>query len=337
MVLALQLAASASFTVVIGGDIMLNQVSARKNPLAGIASSLRKADVTIANLEIPLTRAPRSNPRKTPEMLRARDQYILKADPNHAQHLASSGIDVVSLANNHGMDYLLPGVNEMTGALKKSKIVFTGAGANLAAAQQPATFTLKNGVRIALISALSFMSDGGNNICYPATATSPGIHALKFGGDISAADEKRLSAWISKAKSKADFVFVALHWGLEKKTVPTPYQVSLGRAAIRSGADGVFGHHPHVLQGGEVYKGKPIFYSLGNLISPRPAMTAMFRLSFSGRRLTKVENVPVWIRGGSAETLSGKRRESEWSRFKSLSAQIQAKFRHKDSKPLPMK
>lgn len=291
-------AASPTWTLVLTGDAMLNGIPASRRPFSSIASVLRSADATLVNLEIPLTNQGQRTPRKTPAELARRSQFILRADPAHAPHLAEVGVDLVSLGNNHAMDYGPQGLRQMLRLLGKHKIGHAGAGENWSDARKVAVMTLPNGIRVGLVSALAFMSRGALRKNWPAEADAPGLSVLAYDGVVSERAKADLKAWIGRARRDCDFLVVALHWGIEKQTVPTPYQVSLGRAAIDSGADIVWGHHPHVLQGAERYRGKPILYSMGNLVSPLPGKTGLVRLTLRNSQVVKSEFLPAQIAGG---------------------------------------
>lgn len=306
-----------------GGDIMLNQVSVKAKPLSRLAPIFGRADLAFGNLEVPLTNSKTPTTRKTAEEIRKRDQYILKADPRHIADLKASNIRLVALGNNHALDYGPKGLYEMQAALTKAGIAYAGAGANADRAMAPA-FVSRGKKKIALLSVLAFMSRGGLWKCSPATAKSAGVGVLSFGGSIDDAAKQKLQGWIGRAKQKADVVVVALHWGLERKTLPTSYQVALGRACVESGADVVWGHHPHVLQGAEIFKGKPILYSMGNLVAPRGGETALVTVAFDSPSPTLTEHRIV-IRNGSAVPTPG------GTALPRLSAQIQKAFPNKHS------
>ncbi|CAN1532126.1 PgsA Putative enzyme of poly-gamma-glutamate biosynthesis (capsule formation) [Fimbriimonadaceae bacterium] len=306
-----------------GGDIMLNQVSIKTKPLSRLAPIFRSADLAFANLEVPLTTAKTATTRKTAEELRNRDQYILKADPRHIIDIKSSGIRIVSLGNNHAMDYGGKGLLEMHSSLANAGIAYAGAGANAELAMAPA-FVSRKKKRIALLSVLAFMSKGGLWKCSPATSKSAGVGVLSFGGTINAAAKTKLKSWIGRAKEKSDVVVIGLHWGIERKTLPSAYQVAFGRACVEAGADIVWGHHPHVLQGAELYKGKPILYSLGNLVAPRSGETALISVNLESDR-PKLQAHRVVFRNGSASPAQGS------TSLANLSAQIQKSYPSKQS------
>lgn len=291
-------------SLLFGGDLMLNAVSPKAAPLRALAPQAAKHDAFFANLEIPLTNVRTATVRKTPKELRDRDQYILKADPKHIASLKQAGITAVSLANNHAMDYGWRGLAQQNAALDAAGIPHAGAGKNAAVAARPAT-VIAGKCRVALISSLAFMSRTALWKCTPATTKKPGIMVLPFNGTINDAARTKLKSWIGTARKNHDLVVVALHWGIERKPVPSPYQVALGRACIDAGADIVWGHHPHVLQAAEIYNGKPIMYSLGNLVSPTPAASALISLRRHGDTWS-LNVLPTAISGGKVKFSSSR-------------------------------
>jgi poly-gamma-glutamate synthesis protein (capsule biosynthesis protein) len=121
-------------------------------------------------------------------------------------------------------------------------------------------------------------------------------------------DEKAvpiIKSIVDKAKRDCDLVAVCLHWGIERQPQPAANQVRLGRMFIDQGADIVIGSHPHVLEPGELYKGKPIIYSLGNLVYPRSGSTALYRLQYEGTSLKRIDYFPAIISEGKV-ALTGK-------------------------------
>lgn len=314
-----------SWTFVVGGDIMTNGISGSTNPFTAIAPIVRKADLAYANLEIPLTTANTRTPRKTPAELARHAQFILKGDPAHAPQIKAAGFDFVSLANNHAMDYRSHGLSQMLKLLNKNGIGHAGAGANLDGALRPAIVNV-NGLKVGLISFLGFQNNGSLVKCTPAKPKSMGIAVLMNGGKIDSAARKRIADYVAAARGKCDLLFVALHWGIERTTVPIRYQVDMARAFIDSGADGVIGAHPHVLQGTEVYHGKPIFYSLGNLCSPLPASTALFRMTYDGKKFVSMQPIPCRISGGRVTPLTGGGAASELRRIAGLNQAVKRTY-----------
>ncbi len=306
-VLPLLAATAPTWTLIAGGDLMLNGISPKASPFDDqVARVIRNADLAYANLEIPLTDQRAATPFKSAAEVKARSQFILKADPAHLKHLTAAGFDVFSLANNHAMDYRAAGLTQMTTALTKAGLGYAGAGPDRAAARRAAIITLRNGIRVALISYLAFVTDGAMAKCGPAGEKSAGIATLNLGGTVSKSARQRLTNEVAAARRAASVVLVALHWGIERTPNPIPYQISLAKAWIDAGADVVLGAHPHVLQGKQFYKEKPILYSLGNLVSPLPARTALYEIRFEGSRVTQVTGMPCDIRGGKLTFVAGK-------------------------------
>lgn len=229
------------------GDIMLagsgTTTFARRGydyPFSVTGGELRRSDITVGNLEAPLTgRGTEFTGKK----------YRFKVSPKAAAALRTAGFSVVTLANNHIMDFGETGLRETMKNLASEKILHAGAGENLSAARRPALIERK-GKKIAFLAysltqPLEYFA--GEN----RAGTAPG-YARFFREDIR------------QAKSAADYVVVSFHWGAELAVFPKSYQVDAARRAIDAGADLIIGHHPHVLQGVERYRGGLILYSLGN-------------------------------------------------------------------------
>ena len=234
----------------------------------------RKADLGMANLENPLTRATIPLPDK---------KFNFKANPDAVKVLTSGGISLVSLANNHTMDYQEPGLMETLETLNKAGIEHVGAGRDLKEARRPEIIDIK-GQRVAYFGyyGADFESAG---------ETTPGTNY---------ADEQRIAEDIKAVRSQVDWVIVNYHWGEELATHPADWQVNLAHFTVDQGADVVVGHHPHVLQGAEIYKGRPIAYSMGNFIfggNPRSDYdTAVLKIGLKDKQM-KVEFLPVEVRG----------------------------------------
>jgi len=313
---------------------MLNGIAPSPKTFAGVERITKGADLTVANLEIPLTTARTPTLRKTAEELRRKDQWVLKADPRHGQHLASSGFDLVSLANNHAMDFGPAGLTQMTRTLEAVGIAYAGAGRHLNDALRPTIVTLPNGKRVGLISGMAFVTTAALQKVTPATPKEPGVNGLTFDGVIGTRARLRLGRYVAAAKRQCEFLIVGLHWGVERKQIPSRYQVDLGRAFAEAGADLVWGHHPHVLQGAELYRGVPILYSMGNLISPLPAQTGFARFSF-GRQIT-FDFLPARIRAGRVSALTGREAVAARIEFARLCGEVQRCYPDEHSRnPFP--
>ncbi len=263
------------------GDIMLGGSAVPKlrregydYPFLLVQPILRQADVVFGNLEGPLTDAGQAEPDK---------RYVFRSPPAKvAPALAAAGFTVVSLANNHTMDYGVEGLKQTMAALDEAGIQHTGAGMNLQEARRPAF--VKSGdytlgfLAYSLTFPESFWAQGQR----PGTAFG---HASHVRADVAA------------ARDQADVVVVSFHWGREATTELRDYQSKLAHAAIDSGASVVLGHHPHILQGIEYYKHGIIFYSLGNFVfgsySRKATRSIIALLNLRGAKVLEVKLIPV--------------------------------------------
>lgn len=197
---------------------------------------------------------------------------IAKADPSIIDEFSRAGINLVSLANNHDMDFGIPGIETTRKTLDAHGIKYAGVGLTLDEALKPAILERK-GVKIAL---LAFMvTPNFPDLTIPATEHGPGsapIHGAKIrlpDGKVvfSPWDEdlKRMETAIAAARKEADIVLVSfhIHWGGAPQEVDATGKQLIAHAAIQAGADAVLGHGPQAINGMEIYQGKPIFYSLG--------------------------------------------------------------------------
>lgn len=326
MILIAAALAASHWTMLLAGDVMLNGIRPSRQIWSGISEEVKAADVAFANLEIPWTTAKHPTTTKGADELKAKTQFVLKADPGNAQYFAGAGWDLVTLANNHAMDFRAAGLRETITLLNQQRIGHSGAGATKSGAMKPAHFALADGTRVALISAMAFVGTRALGKTTPATKDSAGVHALDLGGQVDDRAKTRIRTWIMDARKGSDLVVVAMHWGVEKQSLPIPYQVSLGRALVDCGADVVWGHHPHVLQGAEMYRGKPILYSTGNLISPLGGPTALFRMHFTGRRCESIRLVPCRIAAGKVSLANGKDRDAIAANFRKLCAALKKRY-----------
>lgn len=210
------------------------------SPLSGVT---RDVDLHLANLEGPISTRDTSPLDK---------QYLLRNPPRIAVPvLKSLGVDGVSLANNHIMDYQTEGLRRTLRVLERAGIEYAGAGLNQRQAEQPVLFR-RHGQLIGFLSFSNTLPES-----FWADGRKPGAAFGHF---------QRMSRRVSEVSDRTDFTVVSFHWGVELDTRPQNYQVSLARQAVRSGADVVFGHHAHTLLPVERYRGGLIFYGLGNYL-----------------------------------------------------------------------
>jgi poly-gamma-glutamate synthesis protein (capsule biosynthesis protein) len=272
-------------TIVAVGDIMLGRTVHRimeqtgdwAAPFRRVAPLLAGADLTLANLECALTAS--FSPPDDPYTMR------FMSSPAAVEGLLLAGIDAVSLANNHSMDFGPVGLRDTIAVLDAQSIAHVGAGENLADARRPAVLAL-GGAKVALLG-----YDGVSGAWYGAGDNRPGTAPL---------DPALLVEDVAAATELAEVVVPFFHWGLEYTPGPTPEQRHLARLAVDAGATLVLGAHPHWVQGIECYQGKPIFYSLGNFVfdqewSTETKQGVVLRLYFEGSRLLGFVLEPVII------------------------------------------
>jgi poly-gamma-glutamate synthesis protein (capsule biosynthesis protein) len=271
-------------SIVLIGDVLLAGSAGRliasegpSAPFARVSDVLQRADLAIANLECPL--ATSGEP--------ADKQFTFRARPDAAAALASAGIDLVTLANNHSVDYGPQALLETLDALRKHDVRFVGAGRDLAEAGRPAVFECGSpAVKIAVL-AFSNMLPTSFYAAEDSPGTNPAWPALVRHG-------------VKAGRREADIVIVHFHWGPERDSSPSPVQRRLARTAAEAGADLVVGHHPHVLQGFEVLGRSVIAYSLGNFLFPSREecrRTMMLRYTPDPAGSARVEILPCVIEG----------------------------------------
>lgn len=256
----------------------------------------RAADISVANLESPLTANGTRHPTKP---------IVFRGRPTNVRGLAHAGIDVVSLANNHVIDYGLAGMREMQESLAGRGVAFSGAGANSYEAGQPA-FCQRRGVNVAFVRACDRNGQYDNYQPYlDAGLNKPGFAML---------DSHHLRQQIQAVRDVADVVVVELHTGEEYQLqpgdagdewyspalrFPAPGDTAERHRAIEYGADLVVCHHPHLLQGFEVYRGRLIAHSLGNfafdLEYPETYPTVVLNAEIDERGPYRYTVVPAYI------------------------------------------
>jgi poly-gamma-glutamate synthesis protein (capsule biosynthesis protein) len=244
-------AAPAPVRVVSGGDVMTDRVvksyinaNGAGAVLRGIAPQLQKGDVAWVNLESPLSNLGSPAPGK---------DYVFEGPPGMVPALAAAGIDLVTLGNNHTVDYGQAALADTIKRLEKAGVQVVGAGLNDTDAWTAAVVRTSGGATIGFLAWSDVLWPG-----YRAT-NKPGVAEGRT-------DIPRMKRSIRALAKEVDYVVVGYHWGIEYEHYPWGPQTSEAHAAIDAGADLVIGHHPHVLQGFETYKNRLIAYSLGDLV-----------------------------------------------------------------------
>lgn len=244
-------AASAPLTLAAGGDVIGDRkvgefIDARggEAALAGVAPLLSRADVAFVNLESPASDQGSPNPEK---------DVVFRGRPQLVDGLRAAGVDFVSLANNHTLDWGPAALSDTLERLSSAGIGAAGAGENLAAARKPAVVEV-NGDHAALL-AYSLILPAG----FPAGEERAGVNPGR-------PDQDRLLGDIRSAAETYEWVIVSVHWGVEYEPAANADQRALAHRMVEAGADVVLGHHPHVIQGLEIYRDSLIAYSLGDFV-----------------------------------------------------------------------
>lgn len=279
--------------VVAVGDIMLsrvveNKMIASKNwqyPFLKTVDLTSGADLTVGNLETTIF------PGKPIGVTAMK----FRTDPKAVSGLLAAGFDVLTLSNNHIMNYGREGLVSTLNYLNEAQIAHTGAGISESEIAAPVVREVK-GVKFGFLS-YSYANEKGQN-------PDGGIYGTNF------MDTERMKREVAELRERADVVVVSMHAGVEYKTKSMTAQQAFARAAIDAGAKVVLGHHPHVVQETENYNGGKIIYSLGNFVfdqnwSAETKLGAVAILNFRGANLEKVDYVPVKIIGTQPTPLTG--------------------------------
>jgi poly-gamma-glutamate synthesis protein (capsule biosynthesis protein) len=268
------------------GDVMLDRAlgdAIRAGnvdyPFAEVIDLLTPADLTIGNLESAL--GDLGSP--------ANKGYTFRAPPRAAEAFAQAGIDLLSLANNHALDYGPLALQQAVDLLRQQGIATVGAGPDDTTAHEPYVHEV-HGLTLAFLAYVHVPIEvrGFDTQTWTATADSPGM---------AWADPERIQVDVTAALSWVDLVIVLLHSGYENLSDPSPPQVAAARAAIDGGASLVLGHHAHVLQGVEFYNDGVIIYGLGNFAfeDGGPPESAMLNVWLDEDGVRGMEFVPVII------------------------------------------
>ncbi|MDF1536616.1 MAG: CapA family protein [bacterium] len=207
----------------------------------GVREILATTDAVVLNLETPLTTSGNAVEGKT---------YTFRASPEAAAAMKAEGVQAAWLANNHILDFGVEALADTIFYMEEAGISHAGAGMDVGSAYSPALLKLKDRIALLLGYSNTFPESYWARKARPGTA---------FGSP------KAVARGVAAADQAADGpVIASFHWGAELMTEPKDYQVELARVAVDSGASLVVGHHPHVPQPIDVYRGAPVMYSLGN-------------------------------------------------------------------------
>jgi poly-gamma-glutamate synthesis protein (capsule biosynthesis protein) len=282
-------------TIAFGGDVhfegaIRSRLADPATALAPIAPLLSRADVTMVNLETAVTARGE----------RATKEFNFRAPASAYAALRAAGVDVVTVANNHGMDYGVTGLRDTLSAASAARFPVVGIGLDAAAAYRPWRTTVR-GQRLAFFGATHVLDDS----LAAAWTAGPGKPGLA-----SAYAESRLLGAVRAARGDSDTVVVYLHWGQERAQCPIDRQLDIARKLVAAGADVVVGSHAHVLLAGGRYGDAFVDYGLGNFAfyarGGLGAQTGVLTLTVTGRAVDGYRWSPAVISGGVPRPLSGK-------------------------------
>lgn len=268
----------------ITGDVLLDRgvktlidIAGVEGVMKGVAPLFSSADYTLINLECPATDI----------VAPANKRYVFRADPVLLKGLWAVGVTHAGLANNHTLDHGESGFKDTAANLVKAGIVPFGAVTGKASGSSPAIIE-KTGIMLAVFNV---------NMVEVSQHEGKGGEA----GPCEASMEELITSVKSFHDELPEIHIIAfLHWGEEYSPFPTEEQIVFAHELIDSGADAVIGCHPHVIQRVEVYHGRPIAYSLGNLLfdqaMPETRRGLIVTLEFArdvitGVKLHKVEQI----------------------------------------------
>jgi poly-gamma-glutamate capsule biosynthesis protein CapA/YwtB (metallophosphatase superfamily) len=282
-------------TIAFGGDVHFEGAIGSRlaadpaTTLGPVAGVLRRADLAVVNLETAITE------RGTP----AGKDFTFRAPPSAFTALKAAGVDVATMANNHGLDFGPVGLGDSLAAAKAAQFPVVGIGRDADEAFRAHLTTVK-GQRIAVVGATQVL-DSSLAAAWTAGDGKPGL--------ASAYQEARLLAAVKAARAAADTVIVDLHWGRELVNCPIDRQRALAPKLVAAGADVVVGSHAHILLGGGYLRGAYVDYGLGNFVfyarGGPTAQSGVLLLTLRGRAVTASRWVPAVISNGIPIPLQG--------------------------------
>ncbi|HYV90547.1 MAG TPA: CapA family protein [Chitinophagales bacterium] len=239
-----------SVKILFAGDLLLDRGVRQRIEHSNADSLFTKikplfsdADFVVANLECPVTK----------QVSPINKQFIFRGEPEWLTAVHDAGITHLEMANNHTNDQGRKGIVDTYNNISQHGMTAVGYGENQTSACDPVIIE-KNGIRVALFSSALVPLENWSYL-----PDSPGICQA------SARDlEEKIRS--HKAELNNDYIVVILHWGIEFQTSPMLSQRIQAQALIDAGADAIIGVHPHVIQDRMTYKGKPIYFSIGNFV-----------------------------------------------------------------------
>lgn len=272
-------------TIIFTGDVLFaNAFQAGYNAkgIEGVLAEdllqeLRDADILMVNNEFPFSDRGEPMPDK---------QFTFRCSPSYVTALNEMGVDVVSLANNHTLDYGKEALSDTFTTLDGAGILYGGAGETVERAEEVQIIEV-NGKKFGFLAVSRVIPVAD----WKVENSAPGL--------FSCYDDTRLLELVQEAKEKCDFLAVYPHWGVEYQAYPEEYQTRIAERCIDAGADVIVGAHTHCLQGVSYIHGKPVFYSLGNFIFGQSIdKSAIVKMTIDAAGNVSYELIPTYAAGG---------------------------------------
>jgi poly-gamma-glutamate synthesis protein (capsule biosynthesis protein) len=280
-------------TLAFGGDVMLGRLvnttireHGPRHIWGDTLPRLKAADATLVNLECVIAGGG--------EPFRPRRVFYFRGDPGVVEALGVAGIDYVSMANNHAMDFRADALLETIRHLDGHGIAHAGAGANLGEAAKPALIEAGD-LTIGIVAFADHFRQ------YAADEAAPGTNVIDIEVEDGTLGRVREAIRAARAQG-ADLVVFSIHWGPNMRPAPTPEFVEFAHAVMDGGADIFHGHSAHLFQGVEIYKGKVILFDSGDLIDDyyvdpklRNDQQMLFVVTVTDGRMQRVDLIPLHI------------------------------------------
>ena len=295
------------------------------SPWGDVMPILRQADLFLINLECALTRSTRrwyDGRFKT---------FSFRADPEAVETLRLARVDFACLANNHTADFGMDGLLETVRVLDQAGIAHAGAGANAEAARAPA-WLAAGGFRVGVVAFADHPEE------WAAGPDAPGINYIPVSTE--AWVRRRIEAAVGAARERSDFVIFTIHWGPNMRDRPGSDFRHFARAVLSAGADLFWGHSAHVVQGIELWEGKPILYDTGDFVDDyavdpelRNDLSALFRFTVRPPQVVAVEAIPVVIDDMRVHLARGTQRERFLRNLTTLCSEMGTRVTQQEAEP----
>ena len=277
-------------TLMFAGDVMLDGVPSANYDACGITEvvsrelldELTGADILMVNNEFAWSDRGTAMEDK---------KYTYRCNPSYVTILKELGVDIVSLANNHTLDFGKEALSDTFTTLDGAGILYAGAGESKERAEQVQVIE-KGGKKFGFIAGSRVIPVTDWNV----ENAQPGLFTVY--------DYSRLVELVAQAKESCDFVTVYLHWGIERVEYPEEYERAMAKACIEAGADLIIGGHAHCIQGVEFIENVPVFYALGDFIFLRQTShSAVVSVTVEADGTVSYRYLPTYTAGGVTQLL----------------------------------